>query len=171
MDLPQGVYIYEVAGSDVLNQQILRDFLAHEEDENIRRTHLIDGRYENIYLGTEQVPAMVDIVEQACQAAKTFLSPAYSLKAGYWFNAMYPGHVTGLHSHDDDDECLSGVYYVTAPENSGDLILHTPDGHFSLTPKPGRIVFFPPDMPHEVSENQGQEFRLSVGMNFGPAVS
>jgi oxalate decarboxylase/phosphoglucose isomerase-like protein (cupin superfamily) len=81
---------------------------------------------------------------------------------------MYPGHVTTVHSHDDDDECLSGVYYVTAPENSGNLILHTEEGLFTLPPRAGRFVFFPPEMPHEVSENQGTEFRLSVGMNFGP---
>lgn len=171
MDLPQGVFIHELPGSGAgaLNQQILRDFLLHEHDENIRRSHLIDGRFENIYLGTEQVPVMQTVVQQARQAAREFLSLSYPLKAGFWFNAMYPGHATGVHTHDDDDECLSGVYYVTAPENSGDLILHTQEGLFTLIPKAGRFVFFPPEMRHEVSENQGQAFRLSVGMNFGPA--
>jgi hypothetical protein len=166
--LPKGVFIHEMPGAETLNQQILRDFLAHEHDKAIKRTHLFDGRYENIYVGTEQVPAMASIVEQACLAAKAFLRPSYPLRAGFWFNAMYPGHVTTVHSHDDDDECLSGVYYVTAPENSGNLILHTEEGLFTLPPRAGRFVFFPPEMPHEVSENQGTEFRLSVGMNFGP---
>lgn len=170
MDLPQGVYIYEVPEADALNQRILRDFLLHEHDENIRRTHLIDGRFENIYLGTEQVPAMATVIEQACEAAKVLLNLPYPLKAGFWFNAMYPGHATGVHTHDDDDECLSGVYYATAPENSGNLILYTEKGLYTLGPQAGRMVFFPPDMRHEVSENQSKEFRLSVGMNFGPAV-
>jgi hypothetical protein len=57
---------------------------------------------------------------------------------------------------------------VTVPERSGDLILHTDEGLFTLTPKPGCLVFFPPDMPHEVSKNCADAFRLSVGMNFGP---
>jgi len=171
MDLPQDVYIYEVPGAEALNRQILRDFLLHEHDEDIKRSHLIDGRFENIYLGTEQVPAMETIVQQACQAAKGFLSLSAPIRAGFWFNAMYPGHATGAHSHDDDDECLSGVYYVTAPENSGDLILHTQEGLFTLTPKAGRFVFFPPEIRHEVSENKSPAFRLSVGMNFGPASS
>lgn len=165
--LPKGVFIHEMPGAEALNQQILRDFLAHEHDKTIKRTHLIDGRYENIYLGTERVLAMANIVEQACQAAKTFLHLSNPLQAGFWFNAMYPGHATGVHSHDDFDECLSGVYYVTAPENSGNLILHTEAGLFTLPPKAGRFVFFPPEMLHEVSENQSTEFRLSIGMNFG----
>lgn len=168
MDLPQGVFIHELPEAEVLNKQILSDFLAHEHDKDIQRTHLIDGRFENTYLGTERVPEMTTIVEQACLAAKQFLKSSHSLKAGFWFNAMYPGHATGAHSHDDYDERLSGVYYVTAPENSGNLILHTDEGVFTLAPKAGRFVFFPPEMLHEVTENQSSEFRLSVGMNFGP---
>lgn len=166
--LPAGVFIHELPGADALNEQILQDFAAHEHDPAIRRTHLIDGRYENIYLESEQVPAMASIVEQACLLVRDFLGLPYPLRGGFWFNAMYPGHATGIHTHDDDDECLSGVYYVTAPPDSGNLILHTEEGLFTLPPKAGRLVFFPPDMPHEVSANQSDLFRLSAGINFGP---
>lgn len=168
IDLPAGVFIHELVGAAMLNRQILREFLVLEHDEAITRSHLVNGRFENIYPGIEQVPALAGVLEQACQVAGQGLGLTFPLQAGFWFNAMYPGHVTALHNHDDYDECLSGVYYVTAPEHSGDLILHTADGPFSLAPKAGRCVFFPPAMPHEVSEHHGQSFRLSVGMNFGP---
>lgn len=167
MNLPKGVFIYELPGAEALNRQILQDFLLHEHDEDISRTHYIQGRFENIYLDSQRVPALGSVIEQACLAARDFLALPYPLQAGYWFNAMYPGHTTGVHSHDDDDECLSGVYYVTAPEHSGNLILHTAEGLFTLAPKAGRLLFFPPEMPHEVSVNQSQSFRLSIGMNFG----
>ena len=171
MDRPRGVFIYELPEAEHLNQKLLSGFLAHEHDEEIKRTHLIDGRFENIYLGTEQVPEMTMILEQACLAAKQFLNLSRSLRGGFWFNAMYPGHATGAHTHDDDDECLSGVYYITAPKDSGNLVLHAAEGAFTLAPKAGRFVFFPPNMSHEVTENKSTEFRLSVGMNFGPIKS
>lgn len=45
------------------------------------------------------------------------------LKIGYWFNLMQPGDVTTLHRHDDLGELISGVIYLTVPENFGDLLL------------------------------------------------
>ena len=111
---------------------------------------------------------MQSILEQACTLARQFLDLSEPVRVGFWFNAMQPGQVTGAHTHDDDDECLSAVYYIFAPDNSGDLILHAEEGLFSLKPEAGRFVFFPPSMLHEVTDNQSDEFRLSVGINFGP---
>lgn len=81
---------------------------------------------------------------------------------------MSPGQGTQIHTHDDDDERLSAVYYVTAPPGSGDLILESQTGAYTLSPRAGRLVCFPPDMPHAVSKNLSQQMRLSVGLNFGP---
>ena len=37
-----------------------------------------------------------------------------------------------------------------------------------VQPEPGMLVFFGPEVPHEVSVNRSGGHRLSVGMNFGP---
>ena len=89
------------------------------------------------------------------------------LQAGCWFNHMPPGAVTTLHSHDDDDELLSAVYYVSVPENSGSLVIHQHDEQHVITPVEGKFVFFAPDVAHEVSENLSTRERLSIGINFG----
>lgn len=91
------------------------------------------------------------------------------LRCGFWFNAMSPGHRTTRHSHEENDEQLSAVYYVACPADSGRLILHDEAAQIIVTPQPGLLVVFPPDLPHEVEENRSEAMRLSVAFNFGPA--
>ena len=80
---------------------------------------------------------------------------------------MTPGAVTTVHSHDDNDELLSAVYYVSVAENSGNLIIHEDNKQHSITPEQGMFVFFAPDVVHEVSENLSSHERLSIAINFG----
>jgi hypothetical protein len=82
---------------------------------------------------------------------------------------MEPGHVTLPHHHEEDDELVSGVYYVQVPTDSGDLVLGEGAASCRLAPRPGMLVFFPPTLVHEVTRNNSAGVRLSVAMNFGPA--
>ena len=91
--------------------------------KNIKRTHLFNDRYENIYIDKTLIPELTPILEFATQCAKKTLNLPRNLDIGFWFNDMPPKSVTTAHTHDDYDEILSGVYYVTVPKNSGDLVL------------------------------------------------
>jgi predicted 2-oxoglutarate/Fe(II)-dependent dioxygenase YbiX len=82
---------------------------------------------------------------------------------------MGPGHRTSLHTHDEHDELLSAVYYVTAPQDSGDLVIEDTPVTIRVRPEAGLMVLFPPDAPHAVEENASDRDRLSVAFNFGPA--
>jgi quercetin dioxygenase-like cupin family protein len=97
-------------------------------------------------------------------AQKILHLPVTSLTAGCWFNEMRPGDVTLAHSHDQNDELLSGVYYIKVPEHSGDLILQT-EPRIQMRGKTGQMIFFPPDLLHQVSANHSTEVRLSIGFN------
>ena len=154
-------------GAENINRDLLANFLAHYQDKDVKRTHLFNDRYENIYLGTQQVPQLATILQQATMHAAA-ISGINSLRAGGWFNYMPPGAVTTAHRHDDDDEILSAVYYVSVPENSGKLLIHQAGDNISITPEAGMFVFFAPDTMHEVSENKSPEARLSIGINIGP---
>jgi hypothetical protein len=81
---------------------------------------------------------------------------------------MEAGHRTSLHHHDENDELLSGVYYIRVPENSGDLILHDAGKKIRIQPQEGKLVMFAPGVLHEVTANAGSELRLSVAVNVGP---
>ena len=150
-----------------INRQIIEAFNANRHDPDVKKTHFFGGRYENVYVGTDRVPQLQPVLDQALEYARR-ITGVDELRAGFWFNAMPPGSDTTLHRHDDDDELLSGVYYVTAPEDSGKLIIHEGDQQHEITPVAGNFVFFGPDVPHAVGRNNSDSERLSVGMNFGP---
>lgn len=154
-----------------LNAQILKKFLANQNNAEVKKSHLFEGRYENIYITEHQIPELTALLDEAIAQAKNILK-IDNLRAGYWFNYMPPGSATLIHSHDDYDELLSGVYYVNVPENSGNLIVHDVADENSketieITPKAGEFIYFKPDVRHEVSRNNSNEYRLSIGINFG----
>jgi len=173
------VYSNRLKTPQALNETLLAGFLKWQDDDSVRKTHLFDDRYENIYLDENHIPELASLIEAATKSAEAILQ-TQGLRAGYWFNYMPPGATTTLHTHDDDDELLSGVYYVHAPENSGKLIIHnkTPGqtagqatGKVEITAEAGKFVFFKPNAPHEVGKNLSSEHRLSIGMNFGKPAS
>ena len=154
-----------------INPDIEKSFLKHHNNADIRKTHLFEGRYENIYLNEQHIPALKPLLNEAVALAEDIVN-IQNLRAGYWFNYMPPGATTTLHTHDDDDELLSCVYYVNVPDNSGNLIIYddTDDNRqkkIEIQSRTGDFIFFKPDVRHEVTKNNSPEHRLSIGFNFG----
>ena len=156
----------ELSGQ-VDNQALLDGYRQHQDADDITRTHLFNGRYENIYLDESRIPELNNLLTLARHHACQLLGEQ-QLHSGYWFNDMPPGAVTTLHNHDTDDELLSAAYYIVVPENSGDLILHDQRPPSRISPHAGELILFPPDLDHEVSRNDSEHSRLSIGINFGP---
>ena len=150
-----------------LNESLLAGFLKHQADTAVKRSHLFNDRYENIYINEQQLPELNAFRQEACRHASSIIGNS-NIRAGFWFNYMPPGAVTTMHTHDDDDELLSAVYYVYTPEDSGNLILYQGAEKIEVSPEAGKFVFFKPDLRHEVSKNNSNEHRLSIGINFGP---
>ncbi len=161
------ISVRELPNYLAVNAVLIQQFNQYRDTDEVRRSHYFSGRYENIYLDLDKVPAMQTVMQQAHCFAQQILNTSQELKRGFWFNLMLPGHVTQPHTHDDDDEYLSGVYYINAPENSGDLLLNIESESIQVHPQAGKFVFFPPDISHQVTENKSNDERLSVGMNFG----
>jgi hypothetical protein len=155
--------------AQTVNGQILEAFSALGEQDFTRRTHFFGGRFENLYLEPERIPALAPVLHQAEACAGRILGHApRSLRIGFWLNAQGPGQSTSEHTHEECDELLSGVYYVKVPAESGDLLLR--DGYFRIqvTPVAGLFLFFPPNLPHRVETNRSDEQRLSIAFNIGP---
>ncbi|MGB5298176.1 MAG: 2OG-Fe(II) oxygenase [Thiogranum sp.] len=161
-------YVMELADAQGINDAVCSQYQDVRDDPGLRRTHHFEGRYENIYVDEGQIPALKPVLQAARQGAARFLhQKEISLSVGFWINDMGPGHVTVPHTHDEDDELVSGVYYVRVPENSGDLVLSRGVASTRITARQGVFVFFAPDVMHEVTENKSGGTRLSIGMNFG----
>ncbi len=150
-------------------EAVHRDIAAQLEAglDQARRTHLFGGRYENLYLPLDRVPALTPVLDAIVTAAAGILDvePAH-VRYGFWFNRMAPGDTTTRHNHDDLDERLSGTYYIRTAPGCGDLVLHGRQGATRISAEEGLCVLFRPDLDHEVTRNDSRTIRLSIGINF-----
>lgn len=107
------------------------------------------------------------------------------LELGNWWININGKHDYNL-PHDHQNSILSGVYYVSVPDNNmGDLILHRDDKvEFFLTSKVQReqtmantlavpcpakesmFYLFPSWIKHSVERNESDKERISIAFNF-----
>ncbi len=161
--------IHECHSCLALNSSLRARISRLSETGMARRSHYLGGRYENIYVEQESLPEIGAILDTAIMQAAAILGrPHAMLRIGWWLNLMQPEDVTYAHTHDDADELLSGVYYIDAPPDSGRLVLFDGGRREQVEPRSGMFVFFAPDVPHEVTRNESDRPRLSVGFNVGP---
>lgn len=162
------LHFAELENAKSINEKLIPAYQRIRDQEKIRQTHHFHGRFENTYIDLKDIPELQPIVDAATHYASE-ITGIENLKSGFWFNEMHPGHRTSLHSHEELDEVLSCVYYVTSPENSGHLVLRDDYQDSFVEPHAGMFAFFPPWLEHEVEENKSSEMRLSVAFNFGDA--
>jgi uncharacterized protein (TIGR02466 family) len=101
----------------------------------------------------------------------------YKLSA--WINLHDEGGFNTQHNH--PGAYLSGCFYLSVPEGSGDLIIIDPmpgvnysdlqgkapncNSVQSITPKEGLFVVFPSWLEHRVEQHENREPRISIAMN------
>lgn len=142
--------------------------LLQQKSEKLTKTHFFHDRYENIYLDENEHPVLDKLLSESLTFCAELLAVEKNeLDIGYWFNLMAPGQVTTLHTHDNLNELISGVVYLTVPENSGDLVLKIDNKELIVPPVIGNYLFFDPETPHRVTRNKSNKHRLSIGMNIG----
>ena len=165
-----------------LNESQLADlkayYLGFKAQAETGHAHFYGGRFENIYIKAEHIPGLNELMHEALDLAKGILRTDSELHISFWFNEMQHGHSTTKHTHDENDELLSGVYYVNVPENSGDLVLSNIENSNEnsdlindeerIIPKAGEFIFFKPSISHRVAMNHSNEMRLSIWMNIWP---
>jgi hypothetical protein len=164
--------IGECQDCEALNATLRARIELLPESDIIRRQHYLGGRYENLYVAIESIPEIRVILDLAtAQAAHILGCPKKDLRMGWWLNIMRPGDITFAHTHDADDEILSGVYYIDVPPDSGELVLIDGKRREEVRSRAGMYIFFAPETMHEVTRNKSGRPRISIGFNFGPATS
>ena len=113
------------------------------------------------------------------------MSGSLSFNIEGWKNINQPGNFNVPHCHPISD--LSGVLWIKAPKNSGNIVFESPeifnryrelDSYsdefrydsnvymtYYFTPKEGNILIFPSNLQHEVKENKSNEDRISYSFN------
>lgn len=165
---PPALHRRTIPGARVVNDAILAGYARWKDHPSTRRSHWFGGRHENVYVPPGRIPVLEALLDEVRRHAGGILEQdPRALRALCWFNEMAPGQRTGLHTHDEEDELLSAVYYLRVPERSGDLLLHGAGGVVTVRPEEGLLLLFDPTLAHEVKENRSGATRLSLGINIG----
>lgn len=108
--------------------------------------------------------------------------PIANFKIYNWVNINKKGDYNQKHTHLNTNVFLCGVYYVSVPENSGDIKFYDPRGpyivgmvdhqyysdgftYYKIKPEEGMVIFFPPWLEHDVDTNESDEDRISIAFN------
>tara|TARA_B100001250_G_scaffold402478_1_gene415648 strand:+ start:604 stop:1191 length:588 start_codon:yes stop_codon:yes gene_type:complete len=98
-----------------------------------------------------------------------------------WVNINRRGNRNRRHTHSDGINFLSGVFWVTIPEKSGDITFFDPkqpvyysmadlryyeSSHsHTMSPKENRLLLFPCWLEHEVGSSKSDDERISISFN------
>jgi len=123
------------------------------------------------------------LVRQAAKGALSFLQVEHAgfEITGCWANINPRGGLNSAHTHPNN--YLSGVYYVSLPEEKGQIVFADPrpqamtmmpttkqwnkyvGNEIKLEVKEGRFVLFPSWLVHSVPVNRSEEHRISISYN------
>lgn len=187
---PNCVWTFKAPRYESLNQRLLS--LIEKERRSTPNSRECEGRemwQSQRYVGDDPpVKKVFETIFQVARDVAEFLkwdvtdrTPACTV---CWANVHPKGSYHTRHIHPATIH-LSGVYYIQAPENCGDIVFHdlsrflglwgnvpetleqTNHNACSLAVKPeaGLCVLFPGYLMHEVETNRSEEDRIGLAFN------
>lgn len=136
-----------------------------------------NGGYQGHYFNSNE---FFKVVKQSLPQRSD--KPIKSFDVQAWANVNFNFSWNDIHTHDDDGVLISGVYYVSTPENCGNIRLYDPrflkgmnlydkyyfegqGNYITITPREKMILMFPPWLPHMVEPNLSAKERISIAFN------
>jgi len=185
LHFPTPIYIADIK-HPTLNQELEKDITAWaNKDKGITRTNVKSWHSPTNMANLPEYKKLVSML-YACQ--KTIYEQEHlesePFLGNMWANINPPGGMNRAHQH--PNSLWSGVYYIKAPKNCGDLKIDDPrssaamcrpnqkDGEKPIRllrethykPIAGRCIMFPSWLMHCVDPNESNDIRISVSFNF-----
>ena len=182
---PTPIYIADIK-HPTLNQELERDIIAwSKQDKGIVRTN-VQGWHSTTNMA--ELPQFKKLVDMLYECQNTIYEQEHYESKPYlgnmWANINPPGGMNRAHQH--PNSLWSGVYYIKAPKNSGDLKIDDPRSSAAMVrpnqkkgpmparlyrethyePIAGRCIMFPSWLMHCVDPNESNDIRISVSFNF-----
>ena len=182
---PSSIHRLGIDNFDDYKDQLIKETYKERDEDPVGRsvsniggwqsnqTHIIDCKSETLK----------NIIMSS--VSKLPMSGNLSCTIEGWKNINEPGNFNVPHCHPISD--LSGVLWIKAPKNSGNIVFESPeifnrykelDSYsdefrydsnvymtYYFTPKEGNILIFPSNLQHEVKENKSNEDRISYSFN------
>jgi len=183
---PTMIYIKDFPDSEKLNKY-LEDHIMRwsQNDKGVSKTNA-GGWHSKTDMNTKKeynplTRELFNMQEEIYQKEHLSLKPVCG---NMWANINYPKCFNRPHIH--PNSLFSGVYYVTAPKNSGNFMIYDPRPGVQMAmpnrkegklptelwrevhyePVAGRCIMFPSWLWHEVKPNESNDTRISVSFNF-----
>ena len=157
-----------------------------KKDKGVKRTNMI-GWHSTTDM--HKIPVFKPLVDELFKMQiemyrEEFLSRE-PIIGNMWANINPPGGYNRPHIHPNSH--FSGVYYIKAPQNSGDIVFNDPRSgahmimperikdskppshlwrEVRINPLEGRLIMFPSWLWHCVDPNESNDIRISVSFNF-----
>ena len=156
-----------------------------QKDQGIKRTNLKGWHSET---DMHKIPVFKPLVDELFKMQHEIYKEEWLDKeptmGNMWANINPPGAMNRPHIHPNSH--FSGVYYIKAPKNSGQIVFNdprtlshmlmptriekTPPSYLwrevRVDPLEGRIIMFPSWLWHCVDPNESNDIRISVSFNF-----
>ena len=185
LHFPTPVYVADIK-HPTLNQELERDIIAwSKKDKGVVRTN-VQGWHSHTTM--QDMPEYKKLVSMLYASQKTIYDQEHldsePVLGNMWANINPPGGMNRAHQH--PNSLWSGVYYIKAPKNCGQLKIDDPrsvacmsrprqkegavparlfrETHYE--PVAGRLIMFPAWLMHCVDPNESDDIRISVSFNF-----
>ena len=185
LHFPTPIYILDIKDKN-LNAQLEKDVISWmNQDKGIKRTN-IKGWHSTTNM--HERPEFKRLVNALYEAQKKIYIEEHlesePVLGNMWANVNPPGGMNRAHQH--PNSLWSGVYYIKAEKNSGQLKIDDPRAAASMVrpkqksgelssrlwrethyePVAGRCIMFPSWVMHCVDPNESNDIRISVSFNF-----
>lgn len=180
---PSCVWVHELSDYKAMNASLIEE-LQRLRDAKAGVTSTWGAWHSRGNLHTlEPFRPFMQVVAAASRGVLDFLKYGYE---GFeftncWANINGKGQSHQIHTHPNN--LLSGVYYVSAPDNCGDIVFHDPRqqaivlipqiaerspfnaSKHNIVPREGRLLLFHSWFQHMVEENESEQERISISFN------
>jgi SM-20-related protein len=134
--------------------------------ERIRNDHIywLDPVLANVH-ETKFLNSIEDFVSHLNRTCYTGITSHEFQYAVYDIGSFFKKHIDQFQN--DRSRQFSVVFYLSEKwdnDDGGELLIYTEQGVTKIEPKPGRMVFFRSDLPHEVLTSYHQRLSLTGWM-------
>ena len=183
---PTCIHSLEIDNFDTYRDQLIKESYQGRDEDPIGRKISNYGGWQSDQVNILQCKSET-LKKIIIDSLSGFLpmSENVSMIIEGWTNINGPGDSNVKHMH--PKAVLSGVLWIKAPKNCGNIIFETPNlfekcqelesytDEFALktnsymtyffNPKEGKIIIFPSSLNHEVEKNKSDEDRISYSFN------
>ena len=183
---PSSVHSLGIVNFDDYKDQLIQETYKERDEDPVGRKVSNRGGWQSNEIDIQKCKSET-LKEVIIGSLSQFepISQNVSMVVGGWKNINGPGNFNCIHNHPRSH--LSGVLWIKAPKDSGNIVFTSPqlfnrfqelDSYtnqfkfnsnsymtYYFPPTEGRILIFPSNLDHEVKENKSDEDRISYSFN------